>query len=68
MKAWLKTRRPLYRWLLYYALTSTPGVLVFFVFGFSVALLFELVTWVPQQRFFDFLGLADTLPIPKPTS
>lgn len=68
MKAWLKTRKPLYRWLLYYALTSAPGVLVFVMFGFFVALLFELVTWVPQQRFFDFLGLGETLPTLKPTT
>ena len=52
----------LQRWALYLVLTGLPGLTVSVLFGFGWALLFELVAWIPQQRLFDLLELAKTLP------
>ena len=50
------------RWLLYLVLTGLPGLSISVLFGFGWALLFEAIAWMPQQRFFDYLELAKTLP------
>ena len=50
------------RWLLYLVVTGLPGLTICVVFGFGWSLLFEAITWFPQQRFFDHLELAKTLP------
>ena len=61
-KANLTTRE---RWLLYFVLTGLPGMNVMLWFGFSASMVYELVTWMPQQRLFDSLDLAKTLPFSK---
>ena len=48
------------RWLLYFVLTGLPGLSISVAFGWS--LLFEVFAWIPQQRLFDNLELAKTLP------
>ncbi|TCV82715.1 hypothetical protein EDC63_11932 [Sulfurirhabdus autotrophica] len=50
------------RWLLYFVLTSLPGLNIFIWFGFTAAVVFELLMWIPQQRLFDVLELSKTLP------
>jgi len=55
----LSTRQ---RWFLYLVLTGLPGLTVSVLFGFGWSLLLEAVIWIPQQRFFDELELAKTLP------
>ena len=50
------------RWLLYLVLTGLPGISISVLFGFGWALLFEAIAWIPQQRLFDDLELAKTLP------
>lgn len=39
-----------------------PGLTVSVVFGFAWSLAFEALVWIPQQRLFDRLELAKTLP------
>ena len=58
-KANLTTRE---RWILYFVLTGLPGMCVMQWFGFSYAMVFEVIAWIPQQRLFDSLELAKTLP------
>lgn len=50
------------RWLVYLVLAALPGMNVTAWFGFWWSMLFELVIWLPQQRLFDALHLAETLP------
>ena len=50
------------RWVLYFVLSGLPGLNVALWFGFPAAILFEIVVWIPQQRLFDSLELAKTLP------
>jgi len=50
------------RWVLYFAITGLPGLCVFRVFGWYGSIVYELVMWIPQQRLFDRLRLAETLP------
>ena len=50
------------RWALYLVLSGLPGLTTSVVFGFGWALLFEVIAWIPQQRLFDSLELAQTLP------
>jgi hypothetical protein len=62
MNAACRKLSSLERWLLYLVVTGLPGLIISVVFGFGWALLFEAIAWVPQQRFFDHLELAKTLP------
>ena len=57
----LKSRE---RWALYFTFTALPGACILTGFGWAAAIIYELLTWYPQQRFFDHLKLADTI-IPK---
>lgn len=50
------------RWVLYLVLSGLPGLNVALWFGFSAAILFEIIVWIPQQRLFDSLELAKTIP------
>ena len=50
------------RWLVYFATTGLPGFVIFRTWGWPASILYELVFWIPQQRFFDWLHLAETLP------
>ena len=50
------------RWVLYFVLTGLPGLNVTVWFGFGWAMVFEAFVWIPQQRLFDVLELAKTLP------
>jgi hypothetical protein len=50
------------RWLLYLVVTGLPGLTISVLFGFGWSLLFEAIVWIPQQRFFDELELAKSLP------
>ena len=50
------------RWLLYFVLTGLPGLSISVAFGFGWSLVFEVFAWIPQQRLFDHLELAKTLP------
>lgn len=50
------------RWLLYFVLTALPGLNISVWFGFAWAMAFEVLVWIPQQRVFDALNLASTLP------
>lgn len=65
MKSWFMARSALQRWLLYYALAATPGALIFGLFSFKVVIVYEILAYLPQQRFFDFLKLSETIPLPK---
>lgn len=50
------------RWVLYFVLTALPGLNITVWFGFAWSMVFELIVWIPQQRIFDALDLAKTLP------
>ena len=62
MKAYIHKLSSFQRWLIYLCVGAVPGLIVQVVFGFLWALMFELIVWVPQQRLFDALRLAETLP------
>lgn len=62
MRASLQTLTAWQRWLLYLTFTGLPGLCVSRFFGWHGALIYELLMWIPQQRIFDALRLADTLP------
>lgn len=48
------------RWLLYLVLTTLPGLNIALWFGFTASVLFEILTWIPQQKLFNALQLAHT--------
>ena len=50
------------RWILYFVIAALPGLNVSVWFGFAWSMVFEAVVWIPQQRLFDALDLARTLP------
>lgn len=53
------------RWALYFTFAALPGMCVFTWFGFTAAVVYEMVVWVPQQKLFDHLQLETTLPFTK---
>jgi len=48
--------------MVYLVLATLPGLTVQVWFGFAWAMVFEVFAWLPQQRLFDALRLAETLP------
>lgn len=50
------------RWLVYLTIAGLPGLAISVIFGFAWSLVFEVIVWIPQQRLFDSLELAKTLP------
>jgi hypothetical protein len=54
------------RWMVYLVLAALPGLTVQVWFGFAWAMVFEVFAWLPQQRLFDALRLAETLPFQPP--
>jgi hypothetical protein len=65
MSAPCKTLSTRDRWLVYFVMAALPGLNISVWFGFAWSMVFELVMWIPQQRLFDALGLAETLPYHK---
>jgi len=62
MRANLRNLTAWQRWIVYFAITALPGLCVFRLFGWPGSIVYELVMWIPQQRIFDHLRLAETLP------
>ena len=50
------------RWALYVTFAALPGACVFTWLGLYAAVAYEILVWIPQQRLFDHLRLAETLP------
>ena len=47
---------------MYVTFAALPGACVFTWLGLYAAVAYEILAWIPQQRLFDHLRLAETLP------
>jgi hypothetical protein len=50
------------RWAFYFTFAGLPGINFMHSYGFLVAVVYEIIIWVPQQQLFDYLQLDKTLP------